>query len=224
MVVSEKMYELGSKRSAIRELFEYGKQRAAIVGPENVYHFSLGSPSIPAPDCVNETIRRLTESMDSISLHGYTSAQGDLETRKAIADYLNRTHKTSFTADNFYITMGAAASLSICFKALTTGPSDEIIVIAPFFPEYRVFIEAAGAKCVMVPADTKAFQIQFEELEKRIKMDKKRPGVILEMRKSNTIYNIINLINDEVITIDDLDGFSEELKDTVALLRVKIRY
>ena len=189
MVVSEKMYELGSKRSAIRELFEYGKQRAAIVGPENVYDFSLGNPSIPAPDCVNETIRRLTESMDSISLHGYTSAQGDLETRKAIADYLNRTHKTSFTADNFYITMGAAASLSICFKALTTGPSDEIIVIAPFFPEYRVFIEAAGAKCVMVPADTKAFQIQFEELEKRISVNTKAIVINSPNNPSGAVYN-----------------------------------
>ena len=189
MVVSEKMYELGSKRSAIRELFEYGKQRAAIVGPENVYDFSLGNPSIPAPDCVNETIRRLTESMDSISLHGYTSAQGDLETRKAIADYLNRTHKTSFTADNFYITMGAAASLSICFKALTTSPSDEIIVIAPFFPEYRVFIEAAGAKCVMVPADTKAFQIQFEELEKRINVNTKAIVINSPNNPSGAVYN-----------------------------------
>ena len=70
MFVSESMYELGSKRSAIRELFEYGKKRAAIVGAENVYDFSLGNPTVPAPDCVNETIRELTQSLDSISLHG----------------------------------------------------------------------------------------------------------------------------------------------------------
>ena len=110
MIVSEKMYELGSKRSAIRELFEYGKQRAAIVGPENVYDFSLGNPTVPAPDCVNEAIRELTEELDSISLHGYTSAQGDIEMRQAVADYLNKTYETNFKADNFYITMGAAAS------------------------------------------------------------------------------------------------------------------
>jgi len=118
MFVSESMYELGSKRSAIRELFEYGKKRAAIVGAENVYDFSLGNPTVPAPDCVNETIRELTQSLDSISLHGYTSAQGDLETRQAIADYLNNTYETNFKADNLYMTMGAAASLSIAFKAL----------------------------------------------------------------------------------------------------------
>ena len=127
MFVSESMYELGSKRSAIRELFEYGKKRAAIVGAENVYDFSLGNPTVPAPDCVNKTIRELTQSLDSISLHGYTSAQGDLETRQAIADYLNNTYETNFKADNLYMTMGAAASLSIAFKALTSSPDDEII-------------------------------------------------------------------------------------------------
>lgn len=189
MVVSEKMYELGSKRSAIRELFEYGKQRAAVVGAENVFDFSLGNPSIPAPDCVNETIRELTESLDSISLHGYTSAQGDAKTREAIADYLNRTHNTSFTPDNLYITMGAAASLSICFKALTTSPEDEIVVIAPFFPEYRVFIEAAGAKCVVVPADTREFQIRFGELEKRISANTKAVVINSPNNPSGAVYS-----------------------------------
>ena len=105
MIVSEEMYRLGSQRSVIRELFEYGKKRAKEVGAENVYDFSLGNPSIPAPDCVNETIRELTKDLDSITLHGYTSAQGDEETRQAIADYLNKTHGTKFHADNFYMTM-----------------------------------------------------------------------------------------------------------------------
>ncbi|MCI5857256.1 MAG: pyridoxal phosphate-dependent aminotransferase [Agathobacter sp.] len=189
MVVSEKMYELGSKRSAIRELFEYGKQRAAVVGVENVYDFSIGNPSIPAPDCVNETIRDLTEHLDSLSLHGYTSAQGDVGTREAIAEYLNKEHGTSFRADNFYITMGAAASLSICFKALTCSNEDEFIIIAPFFPEYKVFIEAVGAIPVIVPADTKEFQIRFDELEKRINPHTK--GVVINSpnNPSGAIYS-----------------------------------
>ena len=105
MFVAEDMYQLGSQRSAIRELFEYGKQRAAVVGAENVYDFSLGNPTVPAPDCVNETIRDLTQKLDSISLHGYTSAQGDIETRQAIADYLNKTYETAFSADNFYLSI-----------------------------------------------------------------------------------------------------------------------
>lgn len=189
MIVNEQMYGLGSVRSAIRELFEYGKQRAQVVGPENVYDFSLGNPSIPAPDCVNETIRELTASLDSLALHGYTSAQGDAETRQAIADYLNKTHGTHFLADNFYITMGAAASLSICFKALTGSSEDEIIAIAPFFPEYRVFIEAAGAKCVVVPPDTDNFQIQFEELEKRINAHTKAIVINSPNNPSGVVYN-----------------------------------
>ena len=189
MFVAEDMYQLGSQRSAIRELFEYGKQRAAVVGAENVYDFSLGNPTVPAPDCVNETIRDLTQKLDSISLHGYTSAQGDIETRQAIADYLNKTYETAFSADNFYLTMGAAASLSVCFRALTTSPEDEFITIAPFFPEYRVFVEANGAKLVVVPPHTSDFQIDFEALEKAISAHTK--GVIINSpnNPSGAVYS-----------------------------------
>ena len=189
MVVSEKMYELGSRKSAIRGLFEYGKKQAEIVGKENVYDFSIGNPSIPAPEVVNETIRRLTLEEDSIALHGYTSAQGDADTRAAIAEYLNNTYGTEFTGDNFYMTMGAAASLSICFKALTTCAEDEFVAIAPFFPEYRVFVEANGAKLVVVPADTKDFQIDFTALEARISRHTK--GVIINSpnNPSGSIYS-----------------------------------
>ncbi|MDD6637770.1 MAG: pyridoxal phosphate-dependent aminotransferase [Lachnospiraceae bacterium] len=188
-MVAEDMYRLGSQRSAIRELFEYGKKRAEVVGVENVYDFSLGNPTVPAPDCVNETIRELTQTLDSISLHGYTSAQGDLATRQAIADYLNQTHGTHFTVDDFYMTMGAAASLSLCFRALTTSREDEFITIAPFFPEYRVFVEAAGAKLVVVPADTKAFQIDFAALTERITPHTK--GVIINSpnNPSGAVYS-----------------------------------
>jgi aspartate aminotransferase len=189
MIFSEQMYELGSKRSAIRELFEYGKQRAAVVGAENVYDFSLGNPSIPAPECVNATIRELTEELDSISLHGYTSAQGDQATRQAIADYLNRTHGTDFAADDLYMTMGAAASLSVCFKALTADPADEFIAIAPYFPEYGVFVGAAGAKFVVVPADTENFQIDFTALAQAITAHTK--GIIINSpnNPSGAVYS-----------------------------------
>ncbi len=189
MIYNEKMYELGSKRSAIRELFEYGKQRVAIVGAENVYDFSLGNPTVPAPDCVDETIRQLTEELDCIKLHGYTSAQGDVETRAAIADFLNQTHGTHFEANDLYITMGAAASLSIAFHALTTSNEDEYIAIAPFFPEYKIFVEVTGASLKVVPADTKDFQIDFIELEKMINAHTK--GVIINSpnNPSGTVYS-----------------------------------
>lgn len=189
MFVSQEMYELGSKRSAIRELFEYGKQRAAVVGAENVYDFSLGNPTVPAPACVNETIRELTQQLDSISLHGYTSAQGDVETRQAIADYLNKTYDTHFKADNFYMTCGAAASLTISLKALTTGPEDEVIAVAPFFPEYRVFAGAAGAKVVVVSPDTEAFQIKFDELEAKITSHTKAVIINSPNNPSGAVYS-----------------------------------
>ncbi len=189
MIYNKQAYELGSKRSAIRELFEYGKQRAAIVGVENVYDFSLGNPTVPAPDCVDETIRQLTEELDGIKLHGYTSAQGDVETRTAIADFLNQTHGTHFEANDLYITMGAAASLSIAFHALTTSNEDEYIAIAPFFPEYKVFVEATGASLKVVPADTKDFQIDLRELEKLINAHTK--GVIINSpnNPSGSVYS-----------------------------------
>lgn len=190
MNVNKKMYELGSVRSVIRDLFEYGKQRSAVVGAENVYDFSLGNPTVPAPDCVNDTIRELTQTLDCITLHGYTSAQGDVEMRSAVAEYLNKTYDTNFKADNFYVTMGAAASLSICFKALTTGPEDEIIAIAPFFPEYRVFIEAAGAKCVVVPPETRNFQINFEELEKLVTRNTKAVVINSPNNPSGAVYSL----------------------------------
>ena len=189
MIYNKEAYELGSKRSAIRELFEYGKQRVAIVGAENVYDFSLGNPTVPAPACVDETIRALTEELDCMKLHGYTSAQGDVETRAAIAAFLNETHGTNFDANDFYITMGAAASLSIAFHALTTSNEDEYITVAPFFPEYKVFVEATGASLKVVPADTENFQIDFEKLEAMINTNTKAIIINSPNNPSGAVYS-----------------------------------
>ena len=162
--VSEKMYALGSKRSEIRELFEYGKKRIAEVGAENVFDFSLGNPSVPAPDCVKETLAKLVTETDPVALHGYTSAQGDAGVRKACADYITKTHGTKCCADDFYMTVGAAASLTISLNALSTE-GDEVIVLAPFFPEYTVFITQSGMKCVEVKCREEDFQIDFKAFE-----------------------------------------------------------
>lgn len=199
MIYSEKMYELGSKRSAIRELFEYGKKQAAMIGAENVFDFSLGNPTVPSPDIVNETLKEIMDNNDSITVHGYTSAQGDYETRDAIAKYLNNTYATSFNADNFYMTMGAAASLSLCFKALTTSGDDEFITIAPFFPEYNVFVQSAGAKLTVVSPDTDDFQINLKELEEKI--NKHTKGVIINSpnNPSGAVYS-----KDTIIKLADL--------------------
>lgn len=188
-MLAQAMVELGKKRSTIREIFEYGNQRAKIVGRENIFDFSLGNPNVPAPASVNQTILDLVQKENPAVLHGYTSAQGADFVRESLANSINKRFGTNFTRDNLYMTVGAAASLSICFKALTV-PGDEYIVFAPFFPEYQCFIEkGAGAKCVIVPADTENFQINFEEFEKRINEHTK--GVVMNSpnNPSGAVYS-----------------------------------
>lgn len=175
-MLSEKMVQLGTNRSVIRDLFEYGNKRKAEIGAENVFDFSIGNPSVPAPDCVKEAAVDLLTNGDPVALHGYTSAQGDAGLRQKLADYTNRQHGTGLTGDNFYITVGAAASLTISLKALAE-PGDEFITFAPYFPEYRVFVEMTGSKFVVVQSDPKDFQIDCESFEKAITPHTK--GVIL---------------------------------------------
>ena len=157
-------YALGSNRSVIRELFEYGNRRAAIVGRENVYDYSLGNPSIPAPPAVNQAIRDILTEMDSLSVHGYTSATGDLATRQAIADDLNARYDAGVGAEDLFIGCGAAPELVAALTALAV-PGAEILVLAPYFPEYAVFIANAGATMKVVPPDVPNFQIDLHTLE-----------------------------------------------------------
>ena len=165
MNINMKNHSLGVARSVIREIFEYGNQRAAIVGRENVYDFSLGNPSVPSPSCIDETIAKLVKE-DTIPVHSYTSAQGAPATRKAISDSINRRFDETTTPDDIYITCGAAASLTVTLNALCNC-GDEVIAFAPFFPEYKVFAEGAGANFKIVPA-APDFQINFDALEETI--------------------------------------------------------
>lgn len=186
-MVSERMLGLGTARSVIRELFEYGKKRIAEVGAENVFDFSLGNPSVPTPAVVNETaIRILQENPDLI--HCYTSAQGDAGVRQRFADSLNRRYGTAYTADEFYVTSGAASALCCVFGGLTC-PGDEFIAFAPYFPEYKVFVEGAGAKFRVVPPEIEAFQIDFAAFEAMVSEHTK--GVIVNSpnNPSGVVYS-----------------------------------
>ena len=149
---NEKAYELGSRRSVIREIFEYAKKRAGEIGAENVFDFSIGNPSVPAPKQVGETIVRLAQEMPSTALHGYTSAQGDKGVRDKIAANLNARFGVGISGDLLYMTCGAAASLTITLRALTNA-GDEYLVFAPYFTEYKVFVESAGAVLRALPSD-----------------------------------------------------------------------
>lgn len=164
---SEKMMELGKKRSVIREIFEYGNLRRSQIGAENVFDFSLGNPSIPAPDVVNEVMTDLINNKPSVALHGYTSAQGDAGVRKAIADNINERFSADAKPELIYMTCGAAASLTITLNALLNA-GEEVVLLAPFFPEYRVFVEKAGGAVKIVKCREEDFQIDFEALEKVI--------------------------------------------------------
>ncbi|MGN1234353.1 MAG: pyridoxal phosphate-dependent aminotransferase [Christensenellaceae bacterium] len=166
-MLNETMMGLGKKRSVIREIFEYGLKRSAEIGKENVFDYSLGNPSIPAPPSVNETLIRLLQEGDSVALHGYTSAQGGLSTRRAIAASINRRFGKHTDENLIYMTCGAAASLRICFSALV-NEGDEIIAFAPCFPEYRVFVESSGAKFILLPVTDESFQIDSAMLEQAI--------------------------------------------------------
>ncbi len=157
-------YGLGSVRSYIREVFEYGRQQAKIVGEENVFDYSLGNPSIPAPEKVNETIINILNTESSIKIHGYTSGPGDDTIREAVAKNLTERFGKVIRPANLFFTCGAAPALMTALTALACEDS-EVIAIAPFFPEYKPFIESSGNKFVMVPADTTSFQIDMAALE-----------------------------------------------------------
>ncbi len=166
-MINPKAYALGANRSCIRDLFEYGCSRAAIVGRENVYDYSLGNPSIPSPDGVNQAIRDILNDTDSLSVHGYTSAVGDLATRQAIADDLNARFDAGVAPSQLFIGCGAAPELTAVFKALSV-PGGEILAIAPYFPEYKPFAEEAGCVFKVVPPDVPDFQIKLEAVEKML--------------------------------------------------------
>lgn len=163
-MLNETAYTLGSNRSCIRELFEYGRKQAAIVGPENVFDYSLGNPSIPSPPEVNQAIRDILGDTDSLALHGYTSAVGDLETRKAISDDLNRRYGAQTQPEDFFLGCGAAPELVSVFRALAV-PGGETLAIAPYFPEYKPFVEESGLQFRVVPPDLPDFQINLTAVE-----------------------------------------------------------
>ena len=165
--MNQRMYALGSRRSVIREIFEFGKQRAQEVGKENVFDFSLGNPSVNPPRIVADTLAELVREEDQTALHGYTSAQGDLSVRRAIADYIRTAHGAEADPDFIYMTCGAAASLTITLSALC-NEGDEVITFAPYFTEYKVFTETAGALLVALDSDPDTFQIDFDLLEKAV--------------------------------------------------------
>lgn len=205
-MLNEKAYALGANRSVIRDLFEYGKARAAVVGPENVFDYSIGNPSIPSPPEVNETIRQVLADTDSLLVHGYTSAVGDYETRKAISDDLNARYGVGTHPEEFFLGCGAAPELVSVFRALSI-PGGEVLAIAPYFPEYKPFAEEAGLTFRVVPPDIPSFQINFDALKQML--NENTQAVILNSPNNpsgvvytrETLQQLRRVITDKIMDI-----------------------
>ena len=187
-MVSEEMYRLGTKKSTIRSIFEYGRQRAAEVGAENVFDFSLGNPNVPAPDFIRDAAVDILMHNDPIEVHGYTIAPGKPEVRETIAADLSKRLDMRVAGKNLFMTAGAAASVTIVFKALCEA-GDEFVTFAPFFPEYRVFVESVGGRLTVVPAKTDDFQINFDAFEHAVTSKTKAVIVNSPNNPSGAVYN-----------------------------------
>ncbi len=160
-MVSSKMYELGTKKSTIRTIFEFGRKRAAEVGEENIFDFSLGNPNVPTPEFVKEAAIEILQNFEPSAVHGYTVAPGNPQVRETLAQSINERFGTNFAGKNIFVTAGAAAAITISFKALAE-PGDEFITFAPYFPEYKCFVESVGATLKVVDAQPEDWQINFE--------------------------------------------------------------
>ena len=165
-MINEYFKDLTNKKSQIREMFMYGLKRKAEVGEENVFDYSLGNPSVPAPHEFDEALVDLTKG-DSQAVHGYSPNLGNDEMRISVAAYLSKVYGLPYTKDAIFPTTGAAGAIAHAIRAITK-PGDEVITFAPYFPEYNHYVGGAGVKLVVVPADTKGFQINFDEFKKRL--------------------------------------------------------
>ena len=210
MVINQKSHAYGASKSSIREIAAYGAARKAQIGAENVFDFSLGNPSVPAPDCVRASIEA-SIALPPAQIHGYTPASGLPWVRERLADSLcRRFGDDAATAADLYLTCGAAASISISLHAVT-NPGDEVIVIAPYFPEYRVWIETCDATCVEVMADPDTFQVDTAAVA----------AAVTERTKAV----IVNSPNNPVGTVysrQNLEALAETLREREAALGTQI--
>ena len=187
-MVNAKMYELGTKKSTIRTIFEFGRKRAAEVGEENIFDFSLGNPNVPTPQFIKDAIIEILDNPNTSAVHGYTVAPGNPQVREILAESINQRFGTKFSGKNLFITAGAAAAITISFKALCeTG--DEFITFAPYFPKYKCFVESVGGKLIVVPAQVEDFQINFDEFLKRINSNTKAIIINSPNNPSGAVYS-----------------------------------
>ncbi len=166
-MIAEKMKDCVENNSVIRQMFEEGKKLEKIYGKENVFDFSLGNPSIPAPKKVNEAIKEIIDTEDSLLVHGYMNNAGFEDVREAIAMSINKRFSTNFNKNNIIMTVGAASGLNIIFKSIL-NPADEVIVFAPYFMEYNNYVKGYDGKVVVISPNTQNFEPNLDEFKKKI--------------------------------------------------------
>lgn len=166
-MIAEQYREMLGAKSVIRTLAEKASERAKVIGKENVFDYSLGNPSVPVPQCFTDAMISLLQEKDPMELHGYSPTLGIPSVKQKIAESLNRRFDMSYGPEHIFPTSAAAASLAHALRAVTV-PGDEVLTFAPFFPEYHPYVDLTGAVLKVVPADTKAFQINFEAFEEML--------------------------------------------------------
>lgn len=186
---NQKMVEMGTTSSVIREIFDFGVKRKAIVGPDKVYDFSIGNPNVPAPQEVQDAITDIVKTLNPVEYHSYTPSAGAKSTRDAIAQNLNRRFGTDYDGDDVYLTCGAAASLNITLKSLIANEDDEVVTVAPYFPEYRFFVQAHGGIFVPVEPNLSNFQIDFDKLEAKLTPKTKAMIINTPNNPSGVVYS-----------------------------------
>ena len=212
-MIAEKMKELVNNNSVIREMFEEGKRLVQIYGKENVYDFSLGNPSVPVPNKINEMIKKIIDTEDECKLHGYMSNSGFEDVREKIANSINKRFDTQFNSNNIIMTVGAASGLNIVLKSIL-NPDEEVIVFAPYFLEYRNYVKNYDGKIVEVLCDEPKFEPNLKEFEEKI--NSKTRAVIINTPNNPTgaIYteNLIKKIT------DILKSKQQQYKSTIFLI------
>lgn len=187
-MISDKMKELVKNNSVIREMFEEGKALSKKYGQENVYDFSLGNPSIPVPEKVNDTIREILKNEDSLKVHGYMNNAGFEDVREKIAENINNKFDTKFSGENIVMCVGAASGINIILKSIL-NPSDEVITFAPYFMEYKNYINSYDGKLVEISPNTKDFQPRLDEFENKITKNTKAVIINTPNNPTGVIYS-----------------------------------
>lgn len=191
-MISEKMKPFVENNSAIRAMFEEGKKMAAVYGKENVYDFSLGNPSVPAPAAVKQAILAILEEEEEGMVHGYMSNAGFEDVRETIARSLNDRFQTNFHVNNIMMTVGAASGMNVILKSLV-DPKDEVIAFAPYFMEYGAYVRNYDGILTVISPDTKTFQPNLTEFAKKISPRTKAVIINTPNNPTGVVYSAATL-------------------------------